>query len=487
MPTLGYLLNTAIESKNINKRMLCERLGISRSLLYRYLSGKAIPSIEMLRKISLELMLTPSEIEMIEEAHEIAGVGVDRYQSRMLIEHFLKNPVRGQAPYFFDPQAYSVFIQSLQLKNAAALKGKDQVRMALRYVMDSAMRQGGESIYMLAQPNNEPVMSEVSRLLRMEDNTCEIYHLYKLCQNKTLNIDTPLAYNVEVQRNALYCSFPFSAENKGYYPAYFYDSSLTQFKSTIYQHISIAAKNHAIVISDSNDTGVFFSDLEITGILRDSMAQLHQNSTPLIKRDIDLARMPEAQIAKICCNAELSIAPQPMPIFARARIHLEKSTHNEADAVKAVGRMIHRCEEELKNGLGMVSLFTMEGLNEFAATGQLSISAEEKIPPLDIQRRLDYLKSIYGYALRYPSVSLHIVNSIAAPYLQNYSLFLYKDTELRLAPGRESLDGVYTVSEKSIVKSASDYFFNIFIAEPGVLSKADTMQIMKNTIESLNV
>ena len=92
MSEFSTLLAELIRTKDVNVNGLSSYCGVDRSTMYKLINGKRNPgSLEMVRKITDYLRLTPIEAREMAEAYETTRLGREVYYSRKDVLEFILN------------------------------------------------------------------------------------------------------------------------------------------------------------------------------------------------------------------------------------------------------------------------------------------------------------------------------------------------------------------------------------------------------------
>ncbi len=485
MQSFGDILSAIIEHKDINKKALCERLGIDRTLLYRYMANKAVMPEETLDKLTDELMLMPSENEKLLDAYNASMIGLDRYQCRKIIDSMFRtldkgdeipNDILVEEGYYY-PQAGSTFAGQAQ-----AINGTANIQAVVKYIFEAT--QPKDAVYINAQPNNELITINIYDLLRSKRDV-SIYHIFRLIQNPTVDIPAPYAMNLQHIKGVLRNTFPLGGRN--YFPSYYYFYFLDTLPSHSIIHPNvIVASNHLLFFSSDNEKAILLSEPNIVKIYQEEMQRMLKITSPFFQI-LDLTKVSAgAYFSKICHVGELSISPEPISLIARLSL-LRENRRIGLESLKdaAIDKFIARRHEAIIKGVPIRICFTLEGLDHLVRTGLISDMGIDLMEPMNKVQIKKYLEIIYGYSAKFPNVSINLIHDDSLNFFMRNYTRVFSNSMISFTSSECNYNSAYTIHEKSIVQSFSDYFFHVLPANISMESKENTMELLRNRIDQI--
>lgn len=478
MLTLGMLLRMLLDTRKINVSVLSEKLGVSRSVLYRYLSEKVLMPKGVLNKIAVELMLTPVETSMLNEAFEAASIGMDKYECRKIIADIFAGTDFAAKRYGADEKFNDDLFATISAKQSHALFGTESIGYAIRYVFEEALRHG-LNVFVYGQPDNELVMSEIERFVYAADHAQQLKHIYRLCQGETMEIAAPLAFNMNLQKRLLCIGTPLS---RNYFPSFYYDYSISSRKSPILHPIRIVSNNTTLFFSSDNQKAVLIQDKEIAGLYFSELENLHESIAPLVFTSNCIDRVYELSKHNEFSSPELTIADEPSAFFARAgAAEMLNMMRKEKKAADSLRKQKEKNTALIKKGMIVRSYFTIDGLNRFIETGLMACGYKGNLSRQIIK---DYLINICEYAKTYENVSVNLITEKIVPALEQYNLFIYNTAEIWQTK-KADLNRLYVLREKSTVQAISDYLFNVFPSTLNMLGKTETVSLLESKVAEM--
>ena len=182
MSEFSYILSRHIHGKNIKTYALAQYCGLDRSNMYKVINGKRKPtSLEMVRKISKFMHLSPAEEKELEAAYQITLVGYDNYYRRKDVMNFFSEfnlSPPGLSSFSYDYDAEQMHDRELSLLNSPS-----EVKQALFHIISTEMsRQKDGHIQLLIQPDASFLINLISAEIQAEMNI-RIEHIICLNNN----------------------------------------------------------------------------------------------------------------------------------------------------------------------------------------------------------------------------------------------------------------------------------------------------------------
>lgn len=475
-----------IDEHKVSKTDLCDRLGVNRSQLYRYLSHKSIMPKETIERFKRELMLSPLETSTLESAYEALQVGIDRYRCRLLVDEMMNGSQVTEGflnrPYILDQE----YITSVTSKPISVISGNEYIKMVTQFVFSTIGQTDEiEKIFLTIQPDDNFVMNELSTLLRNRQSAYSVYHTFKLYRNEALNFATPLATNLSLLKKILSV---ISVDIKMcYHAAYYYEQHMSNNPTLFFDSTRIVTKDFALLILQNFEQAVLITEPEMIALYFTQLSHLYDRSLPFTQV-VDLTKKSsEAYLKKANLHGEANIFPEPIFFFTRAPIftlNKQETPDSFDDSILKVIRA--KSIKSIQNGKLVYCYFSRDGLHDFTNSGLFSDINEQLMKPLSKEQIREYLGEILDFSIRYDNVVPLILESAAMAIVKNAFIRIYDNTEIWLTFKENGPKALISLSEISIVKAFSDYFFNVLPQRLMPGSKKDAIQAIQAAIDSLS-
>lgn len=278
MTEFSKLFSKFIHTKDIKVYSLAKYCNLDRSTLYKIISGKREPaSLELVKKFSEFLQLTPREHQCFMEAYEITVVGADVYYRRKSIQDFLMHFPDDFSVKTTDRQKPSVsrhFSPCSADSSCISLQNQFDVTYTLREMITSeAFNKKGE-IFLLLQPDY-PYIFDLLKNIDIPD-TIKIQHIFCLNNKDMLTFD----YR-SVHIEYLKMIFPLYIQNLNYQAYCFYDNIQSHFHNMNLLPCLILTSTCAITFSSDYQYGIFYREPSIISQFHKFFRNTITNCSPL--------------------------------------------------------------------------------------------------------------------------------------------------------------------------------------------------------------
>ena len=191
MTEFSKLFSKFIHTKDIKVYSLAKYCNLDRSTLYKIISGKREPaSLELVKKFSEFLQLTPQEHQCFLEAYEITVTGADVYYRRKSIQDFLMHFPDNFSVKTTDRQNPSMSRRSSPFSadsSCISLQNLFDVTYTLREIVASEASDEKGEIFLLLQPDY-PYVFDLLKNINIPD-TVKIQHIFCLNNRDLLTFD----------------------------------------------------------------------------------------------------------------------------------------------------------------------------------------------------------------------------------------------------------------------------------------------------------
>lgn len=388
MSEFSYLLSQHIHSKNIKTYALAQYCSLDRSNMYKVINGKRKPSsIEMVRKMSKFMHLSPAEERELEEAFEITLAGYDNYYRRKEVLQFffgfnLAVPSIPAGKY--TPINMSA-IDDIVLLNSASETNHAIFQMVIRELSEK-----DGNIRLLLQPEYEFLMN----LLQAEGSTectTQIEHIMCLNNNSDI-VHTQKNYNLKCLKQIL----PLYGSCRGYKCFYYYDNIISKTGSFSLFPYMVITSQFACILTADIERGVLTKLPSAVEMLNEIFNSYLAGASPLLKR-IDNAPAQLSyinELVKTCTPAySFQMTPCLTPFLTSA--FMEKYISQDIpEREQFLSQLKNYVTERTNNQIVQSYIFSLDGLISFFENGIIGEYPKGIYNPPDISDRVHIIKQL---------------------------------------------------------------------------------------------
>lgn len=474
MTKFGNRLEALISRNGGNKYRLSKDIGIDRVTLYRFVSGERVPSRELIDKVCDALKMSQSEEKELRELYNIAKIGEDVYERRVLVKDLISgiNAIRMEQRPAHNRK--SVVVGGID-GAVKAVFGSYNVNMLTRDVLDDMAYNASEKRIWTNVPFGYTFMFDHLRQLYFEMNgTIEIQHAIAFARDAGSHMNP----NINLQSLAGMLPLVF-CEGAGYQAGYYYPDSMNC--DSILMPYYLLTEERLLMISADYKTAMLVND---SGALRTARSAFDAlRMTPLFSYITNPEDMLGTQLAlwkrgkgsdTVCVEAR----PCLMGNFTEEMIetYARKEMANRDLVVQAMLESVNYAKSNQIH-----SFFTVSGLEDFVSAGYLSSAPPPYALPLSMADRLHFLTSFRSEIAAdksnsrvvNPSAISVTLNTIALIFINSAVFFsIMSDNGMRMC---------YT-DEPSIYSAFSDFYLSLHNTE-WVYTKQETLDILDQCID----
>ncbi len=487
MSKFSNKLKELFSIKSVDKRLVAQALNMDRALLYRYLNDQSFPEdtsfIDQLRN---ELYLTPYEYKELQEAYRITKLGENVYQNRVLVAKILDQLFgQNQPPSLNLSSGFSLKDEAISI-----LSDRDAIYFSLQQIiMDSRTTE----ILMNFQPDRDFVNTSIFQLLKEKTSRhkTSIQHILRF-QSKTSNYVS--SYNLQIFSELLpllyYCTY---YTDSNYSANYYYNNqaAVDERAMDLFPNILITPWC-TIIMSFNYDNGILYQNEAVCAMYRKNFEEIKANTFAFLSSDhsSDLSdrcrKTPYRDyVFKTHPSAALALGPE----FYTSR-YMDCASCPPGSDEKF--QEYHQTKQEIlysPTHQSRTDFFTATGLKQFLESGEIATFFSDYTFPLEKADILSYLKRYVKTIEDNPNFSTHMIHDdVLNRFNGNFGIFIFNDNSLVIENSRRKLyniTSVIEVTEKSIVDAFCDYLNTGIFSDSNVLSREDTLKILKEKIMEL--
>ena len=278
MSLFGEHLRAVVEANKVNIYNLAKTAGIDRTIIHKIISSGRIPSDEYVRKLAEALPLSPEERQRFLESYNISKIGELRYRQRIQVKKLIESIAHienGNVPQI----SVTIHQSSGSEANTTAIG-----HFAVNNLVKSLIIE--ETIASEAKQKIDFVIPVSYQYFYNELLACYLSHpglriRHIIAFSKKANFTDNHNGNVGLLSNVLPFAF---APGAGYYPYYFYSSSLDIELTHIMPYFMLTSSGKLVLISKDFDKAALVCDSDIVALYRERFSDALEQARPLMKR-----------------------------------------------------------------------------------------------------------------------------------------------------------------------------------------------------------
>lgn len=385
MSEFSDLLTEYTHRKDTRIYALAEYCGMDRSMMYKVIRGKRMPSsIKTLDKIAEFLHLTPAEYQELSAAYRISLEGRDNYYRRRDIMGFLGNfrNIMDTGVSLLPPRmCISSDSPNITLTNAS------EVNQAVYTLVTRLIEEGEGNLYMIAPPEFTFLIRLLVSLMKEEDSIT-ITHIMCLNNNEQITADKK-NYNLHCLMDIL----PLCTCGCHYQPYYYYDNITSRLDIFHLFPYLLLTESRAIILSETFETGFVTRQPDFLRLLKDIFSGYIKQARPLLQKISDVSSQLAyvQEFLKDDTSCEYSFQMTPCMTDLLSEDLLEKYITPELPGRQTFIRhfLLHiRDTYERHQKRNLIRIFSLEGVKEFLDTGLLEEYPSDIYLPFEPEDRL---------------------------------------------------------------------------------------------------
>ena len=491
MSKFSNKLKELFSLKSVDKRIVAQALNMDRALLYRYMNDQSFPEDSgFIEGLKNELYLTPYEYKELQEAYEITKLGEDIYLNRQIVSEILEDLFL-QSDHTF---TQAVVPLTAEHEKFITLQNRDKIYSTLlSIIMDSRT----DEILMNLQPDREFVFKSIFQILREKatQHTVQIEHLLRFQSKTSEDVNS---YNLRIFSRLIpllyYCTY---YTKNIYYANYYYNNqaAVDERAMDLFPNILITPWC-TIVMSFNYDNGIVYFDESISQIYKKNFESIKSNTFSFIQTN--LASIKAADISERCRKNQYSeyiFKSHPSASLGlgndyygsdyllRNRVE-DDFVSNLTDYHKKIDQILYQDNHRQRK-----DFFTASGLRTFVETGKLSTFFSQHYRPLEPKDTIKFLERYVSIIENNPHFSAHLVqDDTPGMYNGSFGIYIFNENTLVIENSRRrvyNIASLIEVTERSIVNAFYDYLNNQITIGDSVMSRDETLAILKDEIQKL--
>lgn len=389
MSEFSQLLTDYIRRKDVRIYSLAEYCGTDRSLMYKIIHGKRMPSsAETVDKIADYLRLTPAERREFQTAFCISLEGRDNYYRRQdimdLLDHFREIIAPGVSPTPPFP-CFSSDSPNIPLSTYS------EVQQAAYTVVNRLAEENCPHLYLMLPPRSKFISWLLTPLMNRK-NSASIDHI--MCLNNSEQVTrNNRNYNLHCLRNI----FPLCICGCNYHPYYYYDNIDSRLESFQIFPFIILTDRQAVLISDDFNKGLVTRQPDFLHLLKDMFSSYLTQTRPLLRTINNVSEQLQyvQEFISSSPGTEYLFQMTPCMTHLLTEDFLKKYLVADLPGKDIIIQNLLEHINQLKQGVKektIINIFSEEGVEEFLQTGNFEEYPKDIYLPPAPEDRLDILR-----------------------------------------------------------------------------------------------
>lgn len=392
MSEFSYILSRHIHGKNIKTYALAQYCGLDRSNMYKVINGKRKPtSLEMVRKISKFMHLSPAEEKELEAAYQITLVGYDNYYRRKDVMNFFSE--FNLSPPGLSSFSYDYDAEQMHDRELSFLNSPSEVKQALFHIISTEMsRQKDGHIQLLIQPDASFLINLISAEFQAEMNI-RIEHI--ICLNN--NAETTLSqknYNLNCLKQIL----PLYGNYQNYECFYYYDDiSARTGDFTLFPYMVITSR-YVCLLTHGLNSGIVMLSASSRRMFTKIFFEYMQASTPLLDH-IDNVAAQLNYVANLFNENQPAYCFQMSPCFtpfitfSQAEKYIVQDLPSRTEFITHFLEYTNKISSMYEQGY-VICIFSLDGVRRFLESGRIDEYPTYVCHPFEMYDRIYLVKKL---------------------------------------------------------------------------------------------
>ncbi len=480
MSKFSNKLKMLIEESGLKIYKLSKESGLDRTTIQRAITGERLPSVEFVETLSNYLRLSPNDKVELQELYSMSKIGDKVYEQRKYIKKMIEQiaSIRTVAGNTLGDKKLS--ITGKINDDSAVFEGQYIINNLIRSVLEDEVINHSSPKIDLTVPFKYSFLYDLLYQLYLEAcGKINIRNIVRL--NKNPHSSQSSNYNLEILSHVM--PFTFSAGN-GYDPYYYYDNFDSSKDITLLMPFHIITSKRVINISSDFKTAVLYNNPDIVTIYQEKFDHAIAISAPLISQHLNCDDMLQSYLKAYHNFGAVSHVLEPQPCFAwyytddLIEKHLRSEVENRDEVLKLL--ICYYANHKASNKRP-ISIFSIDGLYDFAHTGILADLPTPFALPFSVEERITLLNKLkheisngnYEVYAADPSKLQIPICSIQIFHTKGMDLY---------SSNNNGMISSSVIEEKSITEAFYDFFESL----PGsslVHTKDETIKIIDSAIE----
>lgn len=483
MSKFSEKLRLLIEESGIKIYQLAKNAELDRTTIQRAITGQRLPGLNFVEKLSGYLRLSPAERTELFDLYSISKIGENVYAGRKYIKEIVERIATIHTVEENTSTAGKIMSFTGKInEDNAVFTGQYIVNNIIRDVLEDEVVNNSSSVINISVPFSYVFLFDLLYQLYLGENgNISIKNIIRLIKNP--HAFQSSNYNLQILSHVM--PFSFSAGNR-YQPYYYYDNFDASNDIALLMPYYIITGNRLITLSADFKTAILYNNESIVNIYKEKFEIAVAKSKPLTAQHFNCNDILLAYLESYKNLGEISHIFEPQPCFAwyytdeLIRRHLRQELENR----EMILELLYNLYGAYKNMKSRpMSIFSIEGLSYFAATGILADLPTKFAIPFTVDERIMLLKKLKDDIINNNYQAL--VTDPVKFTIPTISIQLYKTNGLDFfSTNNKGAISSSFIDEKSIAEAFYDFFESLPDSDL-VYSKEETIKVIDGFIEKL--
>lgn len=496
MSIFSDLLSRLFEEKGISRNYISSYIAVDRTILYRYIQGKALPSRERLNKMCVAMGLSPVLRSELFEAYEISEIGDELYEQRKIVRQIITDLPNSLHQRYIQPK-YKPLNMDDSVGDCEIILGRANINTKIKLMFDYQINEEKYSpLRLLIQPDCQYIFDLLLATPFEYRKRLNVIHCVRFQeQNNSASVQKK-HINLEFLKSIIPLLFSSQTDNTLFYqPYYYYDNNINSNMRVMEIMPNLIVNDlYAIVISYDFERALFFSNKDIIKFYVNEFTRILGNSEPLFKKfnnELEISSfLYKIETEHKIFSGEIKSDPcifSFVPIdFIDKKV---KADMPNRDLVINITKERQKIAlENIKNGIEYNEYFDESGINKLIETGYISDIPNEFVDPLDKDEIIIMLDYIIDMMNKYENFHSLLLQPGKLDIFKNgVYIFIHRDygvvfgcnsTELRQTT-------LYLITEKAITNAFNDFFSYFKNDHTYVKTKQETIDYLQSKVDEL--
>ena len=480
MSNFSEKLKLHIETSGVKIYQLAKISGLDRTTIQYMISGKRIPGRDFVEKLVTYLKISPFEKEELFELYSISKIGETIYHGRKYIKGMIEGLATSNT---IDNNLFASekrnFINEDVNTQGSVYEGKHIVNNMIRAVIEEEVFNNSSPQINLSVPINHSFLYDLLYQIYLIERGQVVIKSITRFNKKDAYQDSN--YNLKILSHTI--PFAFSAGD-GYQVYYYYDNYDSSSDVAALMPYYIITSKQLITLSGDYNSAILYHNQDIINIYKRSFEVALGNSTSLIRQHFNCDDLIMAYVESLeKCNRPAYIV-EPQPCFAFyytdeiIDAHLRQGIENREILLE---KLLHFYAQYKNCTQRPSSLFSIEGLSYFAATGRLADLPIEYAIPFTIEERIMMMSRLREDILS-SEYKAYVVDStkLLIP-ICSIQVYPMDGIEIYRADNNGIMSSAF-VKETSIADAFADFFESLSKSHL-VFDNEESVKVIDNLIE----
>ena len=475
-------LRSYIEHTGIKIQTLSKQTAIERTLLHKFISDERTPDDDMLNRIILSLMLTPSQSSRLRKMLMIKRMGPQVYSRNMHVKALFE---KFGALNYGRNNISMRFSHSIDgLPDSATVYGNYEIQSVLKALVEIEASNSSGRIRIIAQPEFS-FLIDILAAIGPNKPLLTVEHI--ICMQCAISQKDDGSYNI----GCLSAMVPLLVSDFMYKPFVYYDNAQAHINQTSILPYMIITEDGVLNISYDMKYGTFFRSADFITLYSAIYNDIYNKSVSMFNRLGSASEYLEFYQNPSAYSSNCTIFCEPCLAFFITEDILTKYIYEALPDKHVILSMYsklidQRFKQLIEKNKYILSCFTEEGLDDFITYGRITDIPSDYYSPIEKEDCYKMLTKMHELTL----------SGLYQPIIINTNKFrLPRNLVLTASTNGEAASLTYIhpqygpivfdFTEQSLILAFSN-FIEYLKASDMVLSREETLRVIEDKLIKLD-